>query len=78
MIIGSIAKSTDDGMLHDFVWYVEVVDIFDEGETGLAAASVTTERNIRLDVRDYVRLAIISLLCDCLKEEVEGLYEPVL
>ena len=78
MVVCCIVESTNRGMLHDFIGNVEVICIFNEGKARLAATGVAAEENIRLNVRNRVRLAIICLLGDGLEEEVESFYETAL
>lgn len=62
-------------MLHHFVRDIEIVGIFNEGPTWLAAAGITALGDIGLKVRNNTIGPVDSLQVYCLEKEVHGLDE---
>ena len=64
-------------MVHNFIWDVEVVGIFDECPARFAPTGVSPEGDVRFEIRDETVCTVRCLRVDRLKEKFERLDETL-
>ena len=77
-VVGSFSESFHNGVLHDFIWDIEVVGVLDEGPAWFASARVPADCDVGIEVRYHPIPSILGLDRDSLEEKVHRGHETLL
>lgn len=77
-VVGGFPESLHNGVLHDFVWDIEVVRVLDKGPARFASARISADRDVGIEFRDNSVPPILRLYRDSLKEKIHRGHETLL
>ena len=77
-VVGGFPESLHNWVLHDFVWDIEAVRVFDKGPAWFASARISADRDVGIKFRDNPIPPILRLYRDSLKEKIHRGHETLL